>query len=95
MIDPSTKKMADHLVIDLGKGSFSWFNRGVLKSVLFLIAGKGLSETWKTRIVTLCNEPEKAPLVMIQLCKATYADCYPELAPHFDKIIETMKGEVT
>lgn len=90
MLEPTVKKDAKHIAIDLGM-NFSGFNRGVLKAVLFLIGNKGFSKTWQTKIVTLCNNPTESPIIMVELLKRLYTPQHPELTTHFDTIIKTIK----
>jgi len=92
MVEENLKKRAKHFITDLGKGmNFSGLSMGFLKSILFLIGPKDLTKTWRTKVVTLCNNAEEAPLVMLELLQRKYQTQYPELAPHFDAIIKTVK----
>lgn len=94
MVEDSLKKKAKHFITDLGRGmNFSGLSMGFLKAVLFLIGDKNLSQTMQTKIVTLCNNPEEAPLVMLELLQRKYQTKFPQLAPHFDTIIKTIKDD--
>lgn len=91
MIEPSIKKQGRHLAIELGM-NFSGLTRHALKLILFLLGNKNRSTTWKTKIVTLLDNPKEVPLVTVELLEKCLCEEYPELKQHFDVIAGTLKN---
>ena len=97
MIGKETHKNAQHLTTELkdfkSNMNFSGLTRGLLKGVLFLIGSKDWSDTTKTQMVTLCDDPSQAPRIMIELSMAYYIERFPSLKPHFEAILSAVKEE--
>lgn len=91
MLENSLKRRAKKFIADFDKMNFSGLLQGVLKLFLFVIGPKDLPETWRTKVVTLCKNPEEAPIVMLELLQRLYTKDHPDLSPHFEAIIKTVK----
>jgi hypothetical protein len=96
VIGRSTDKNARHLAVEVqetlgSRFNFSGLTRGLLKGMLFLIGDKDWSDTTKTQIVTLCDDPSQAPVIMIEWAKTYYENEYPELLEHFKAILSILK----
>ena len=94
MIGKETKNTAEHLTTDLkefnSRMNFSGLLRGLTKAWLFMIGPKDWSDTTKTKIVTLCDDPSTAPRIMMEVAMEHYRKTNPELMSHFQAILEAI-----